>query len=235
MLVFLCSCGLPEAAADTTASAGKVTYVIEVDGRKIDTAYLYAYYQDRGAAVVVYVDGMQTCREAGFVPKTTGAVNTRLPGVYSLSYSATDLAGNELAAVTRTVHVVENKAGFLSGNYDAACSCTAAVSGSSNPTITTGNYTAVVTPGSADRRFCITTLNIGPEYVTADACLTGNYVEAGYFSPDYANLPMSGTLSATKNTFTIESKAHAYSPAVIHRCRNVYNRQLIINGQVANK
>jgi hypothetical protein len=225
MLVLLVSCEVSE--TDRTVPE-EITYAIELDESLEDTAYLHADYGNSGARVVVYVNGMPTCREAGFVPEVAGTVNTRLPGTYYLTYSATDNNGKVLPALTRTVHVVENKAGFMSGSYDVACSCTAVAVGSHNSIITAANYTAVVIPGSTNHHVRLMTLYTGCEYVIADAFLKGQHIEAGFFSPDYLGIAISGTLSDPRNTFTIESKIQAHSPATIYWCRNVYSRQLII-------
>jgi hypothetical protein len=228
-LALLTCCGMDGAGAGKTESVPEViTYTIEPGRSWEDTAYLYSDYWDPGARVVVYVNDMPTCREAGFAPEVTGSVNTRLPGTYYLTYSAADNSGKALPALTRTVHVVENKAGFLGGRYNVACSCTAVAVGAHNSIVTAGNYTAVVIPGSPDHHVRLMTLYTGSEYVIADAFLTGSRIEAGFFSPDYLNIDLSGTLSDDKNTFTIESKIQAHSPATIYWCRNVYTRQLII-------
>jgi hypothetical protein len=49
----------------------------------------------------------------------TGEVNASAPGVYMLSYSYTDTAGNVAQTVTRTVHVVDTTAPLLTLNGDA--------------------------------------------------------------------------------------------------------------------
>jgi hypothetical protein len=231
MLVLLSGCEVPEATADNTESAPEViTYALEPDRSWEDTAYLYADYWNPGARVVVYVNGMPTCREAGFVPKVAGWVNTRLPGTYYLTYNATDLNGKALTAATKTVHVIENGAGFLNGNYDVTCNCTVTAAGSPGPTLTTITYTASSTSGSRNNHFQLSLLNIGADYGVSDAVLVGDAIEAGFcFSPDYQVIYLSGALAASKNSFTMESLIFRYTPRINYRCRNIYTRQLLIN------
>ncbi len=130
--------------------------------------------------------------------------------------------------VTRTVHVVENSAGFLNGNYNVACSCTAVIAGSATTSVTADNYTASVTSGSENNSFELSMLRIGPEYVKPSSSLKGYAISMWYFNTDYhPNSSVSGTLSPTKNTFTIESKTFPYSPLMTYKCNNIYSKQLI--------
>lgn len=230
ILVLLSSCGLTEARADhALPDREEITYAIE-PGSSEDMACLYADYQDPGATIVVYVNGMRTCRDAAFVPDVYGWVNTRLPGTYSLTYTATDPSGKPVSAVTKTVHVMANSAGFLNGNYDVTCDCTVTASGSPGHTLTTVSYTAASASGSRDRQFKLSLLNIGADYGVSDAVLVGNTIGPGFcFSPDYQVTYLSGALSDAKTTFTISSLVHRYTPQTIYRCQNIYTRHLTIN------
>jgi hypothetical protein len=231
--ISLWNCEQEETKTDATAPASDtVSPVIAIIGKKIDTAYLYAAYQDQGAGVLDDKDGIRTCTDFTLGSEITGSVNTRLPGTYFLNYNASDAAGNPLATVTRTVHVVENSAGFLNGNYNVISSCTAVIAGSSNPTVTTENYTATVTSGIVNDGFELSMLKIGTEYVTHWTSLKGNAIDVRYFSLDYhQSSTASGTLSATKNTFTIESKAYLISSPLTYQCENIYTKQLIEVGR----
>ena len=84
--------------ADTIAPVitlvGEATLAVEQD----------ATYTDAGATATDTVDGSVTV-------VTTGSVDTATPGAYTLTYTATDIAGNE-ATVSRTVNVNSPKAVF---------------------------------------------------------------------------------------------------------------------------
>lgn len=68
----------------------------------------------------------------------TGVVNNDLTGIYTITYTATDGAGNSSTA-TRTVTVV-NSADFLGGNYiNAADTCSVSPPSSFNATVTPSN------------------------------------------------------------------------------------------------
>ena len=114
---------------------------------------------------------------------------------------------------------------FLNGIYNVSSVCTALIPGSSNPTVSTDNYIASVSPGSNNSRFTLSKLNVGPEYVVPLTFLRGNIIDVSFnISPvDFnQNSSASGTLSASKNTFTIETKVQKLSPAIIYVCKNIY-------------
>ena len=93
--------------ADTIAPVitlvGEATLAVEQD----------ATYTDAGATATDTVDGSVTV-------VTTGSVDTATPGAYTLTYTATDIAGNE-ATVTRIVTVNQSQAALsvatLTGNW----------------------------------------------------------------------------------------------------------------------
>jgi hypothetical protein len=199
---------------------------IVVHGKLNDTAYLYTSYKDEGATIFEDGDRTSICNFK-LVSDVSGTINTRIPGIYFINYNANDSLGKPLTTVTRTVHVVENSAGFLNGNYEVVSSCTAVVSVSHNSTVSVGNYTALITSGSTNNNFVLISLNIGPQRVIPFASLNGRSIQVDYFSPEYASGTASGTLSATKNTFTIESTFYAYTQAITYQCKNVYTKQLI--------
>jgi autotransporter-associated beta strand protein len=80
------------AQADTTAP------VISLVGASSVGVNWGSVYTDAGAAASDNVDGSVNVI-------TTGSVNTAKPGVYTLTYNASDAAGNAAAAVNRTVTV----------------------------------------------------------------------------------------------------------------------------------
>src|SRR5688572_29078772 len=95
-----------------------VTPVITINGRAMDTAYLFADYQDQGAEYILDRDGRTDCYDYKMVTEKSGTVNTRVCGTYFITYYAEDTLGNPIPPKTRTVEVVENKAAFLNGAYD---------------------------------------------------------------------------------------------------------------------
>ncbi len=202
---------------------------IVIQGNPIDTAYLYTAYTDPGAKF--FEDNHDRwINDGDFIPVTdvTGKVETNLPGTFYLKYNAKDSKGKALATVTRTVHVVENATAFLNGNYDVACTCTSVAGPIS--TTTSQNYTASVWPNPAKNYFDLMFLNIGMEKIVPATYLNGNSINVNYWSPDYDQISSaSGTLSATKNTFTIDTKFYRFTPRVTYTCRNVYTKQLVVN------
>lgn len=168
----------------------------------------------------------------------SGFVNTDLPGIYYLTYKANDSIGNPLTPVTRTVHVIVNNAGFLNGSYNVACTCNA-IPKSGQRIVSSETYTAVVMPERINNHFKLVTLNIGFEkLVPQESWLSGNKVFTSYYSRDvdYTTSGATGTLSSTKNSFTIQTLAQRYSPVTKYLCDNVYTKLLTIKpGALANK
>lgn len=201
--------------------------VIQLQGKAIDTAFLYTNYHDPGASVFEDKDGRVDCNDYILVSDVENSLNNRLPGTYYIHYNAKDSMGKKLAAVTRTVHMVENSTAFLNGNYDVVCTCTA-IAASSGPTLSTESYTAVAVPQGEKDCFELFTLKIGYEKVVSSVHLMGTKLEAGFFSTDYARVATSGTLSPSKNSFTIESTSYPFSPAITYSCKNVYTKHLLI-------
>lgn len=201
--------------------------VIVLQGKAIDTAFLYTNYHDPGASVFEDKDGRISCNEYALVSDVENTLNNRLPGTYYIHYNAKDSTGKKLAAVTRTVHMVENSTTFLNGNYDVVCTCTA-IAASSSPSISTESYTAVAVPQGAKDCFDLFTLKIGYEKVVSSVHLMGAKLEVDFFSTDYARVSTSGTLSPSKNSFTIESTSYPFSPAITYSCTNVYTKHLLI-------
>jgi len=94
--------------------------VVTLNGNSEMTVSLQGTFTDPGATADDNKDGAIT-------PTTTGSVNTNLKGVYEITYTATDAAGNS-ASVTRRVTVV-NDADGLNGSYSVAGTQTAGGSG----------------------------------------------------------------------------------------------------------
>lgn len=94
--------------------------VVTLNGNSEMTVSLQGTFTDPGATADDNKDGTIS-------PTTTGSVNTNLKGVYEITYTATDAAGNS-ASVTRRVNVV-NDADGLNGSYAVAGTQTAGGSG----------------------------------------------------------------------------------------------------------
>ncbi len=201
--------------------------ILVLEGKKNDTAYLFVPYTDEGATVNKYFNGTIRCPELVIWANVSGSVNTNMPGTYVLEYNASDSLGVPLAPISRTVQVIENSSNFLSGIYKVACTCTA-ITGSDKPIITTENYTAVVNPAKGMGHFQLVTLSIGPEHVIPQASLNGSVINVGYFGSNYTHFNALGTLSDTKNAFTIETQIQRYSPATRFLCKNVFTKLLTI-------
>ncbi|MCW3076282.1 MAG: peptidase [Bacteroidetes bacterium] len=206
-----------------------VVPTIKLNGSSVDTTYLHTPLNDKGVGVFNDRDGIVDCSDFTLITKYTGQINTHIPGTYHLHYNAMDSSGNPLTAVTRTVHVVENSANVLSGNYYVTCTCTASSAGSANFTIATENYTSTVMPGAANKEFELITLNVGDAKVVPYTSLNGSSINVGNFGlRDYhSSSSGTGTLSAAKNTFTIESIVYPFSGSVIYRCKNIFTKALI--------
>lgn len=224
-----------------------VSPVIRLVGAEVDTTYLQissstliahgvssytwlpgsssAEYDDPGVSILDEREGILHCTDIR--PEITGYVNTKSPGVYYLKYSATDKAGNKSAPITRTVHVLTNSTASLCGIYTAACTCSAFITGALKPTVTTHTYLTAVSPGVFKNSFNTGVLSIGPLDVVPSMFLTGNAISVSfYLSPaDFdCNTTTTGTLSAAKNSFTIESTVHKWSPVITYRCVNVFKK-----------
>ena len=87
---------------DTTAP------VVTLNGASAQTISLQGSYTDMGATANDDQDGAIT-------PVSSGSVNVNQTGVYTITYTATDAAGNEGSA-DRTITVV-NDAAYLIGSY----------------------------------------------------------------------------------------------------------------------
>jgi hypothetical protein len=109
-----------------TDGAGNVVQTITRTVQVVDTtAPLLTLNGDANItheAGFAYLDGNASWSDAvdgSGIIIGTGEVNASAPGVYMLSYSYTDTAGNVAQTVTRTVHVVDTTAPLLTLNGDA--------------------------------------------------------------------------------------------------------------------
>ncbi|MBA3664077.1 MAG: DUF5011 domain-containing protein [Bacteroidetes bacterium] len=193
-------------------------------GRTHDTAYLFCNYIDPGAVMLDEHTKKERCMDMKDI-EIKGEVDTRIQGAYLLSYTGKDSVGNKSAALTRTVHVVENGAGFLYGPYEVAYTCTAVIRGTFTPTITSDTYVANAKPFYRNYSFELDRMKVGPEFIKPETYLADNLINASFFSTmfDFKS-SCSGTLSAAKNSFTLETVAYQYNPAINYFCKNVYTQ-----------
>jgi hypothetical protein len=217
LVLLLYACADEKTERRQTRASDTIPAFIELMGSKIDTAYLDTYYRDPGGYAIDETESVEL--------KATGRVNTSVPGTYYLDYDYIDAAGNNATTVTRTVQVVENSAGFLNGNYTVACSCTANIAGTSNATITATHYTAAVLPYPANNRFELVQLKISSEYVIPLSFLSGNTIHLEFYRNSDALA--SGTVSSSKNSFTIETQVYENPPMVTYKCKNIYTKKLV--------
>jgi len=193
---------------------------INITGNEIDTAYLNTQYKNPGA----FVTGEGIEMDCDHYAHVTGYVNTSVPGIYLLDYDYSDAKGHNAATVTRTVCVVKNNTDFLNGFYDVASTCTAIVSGSPNPTATTNTYTATISSSPTKNGFELNALKIGTEYLIPFATLNNGVIEGWFYHRNFvtSSSVLTGTLSPSRNTFTIESSVYLYAPPLRYICKNVF-------------
>ena len=98
-----------ETATGTIRVLDTLVPVITLIGANSVTIYKGSFFTDLGATVTDNVDVTRGITGSGTV--NTGAV-----GIYTLTYTATDAAGNLAVPVTRTVNVVINPAGDEDGD-----------------------------------------------------------------------------------------------------------------------
>ncbi|MFH0864791.1 MAG: DUF5011 domain-containing protein [Bacteroidota bacterium] len=148
-------------------------------------------YTDAGATATDEVDGDLTSSIT-----TTSNVNTAQKGIYSVTYSITDVAGNTSTA-TRTVNVV-NSADFLAGGY----SVTDVVTGNNAGTL---NYNVNVSASDSinDILFIRNFGEFGSSvYIEITLSLTDSTLNIAAQSPSAMSNP--GTITGTG--FTNNSK-----------------------------
>lgn len=207
--------------------------VLQFNGAAHDTAFLFTRYTDPGVKLMDEKAGDLFIYREGKVERD-GEVNTRLPGTYTITYSARDAAGNAAIALTRTVNVVENSTTFLNGNYSVVCTCTVLPQGSNTPSLVSSRYTAAVLSSPRRDNFQISRLNLGPVNVMPGAQLNGSDISLEFYDRDLNYTDGSedvfkNTLSPSKTSFTIETKVMPWSPLVTYHCKNVYTKNMSIS------
>ncbi|WP_317899867.1 immunoglobulin-like domain-containing protein [Aurantibacillus circumpalustris] len=222
-----------------------VAPVLNLLGKEIDTTYLqissttlstngasgYTWhpgnstsnYPDPGAQVLDEINGQMRCTDLPL--EVTGVVNNKFPGRYVLYYNVKDLAGNKAATVSRTVHVLENSAAFLNGDYSVTCNCTVTTNNANTPTVTTSSYTAaVVTSAKVNNQFKVTSLKTGPEYIVPSITLVGNSLDVFYYTRNYNSKVTTTALSPDKSSFSVEIQDYFSDGSFAYTCNNVYTK-----------
>jgi hypothetical protein len=92
---------------DPTRANDAIPPVITMNGNTLVGVDLNASYADAGATATDNVDSSVTVN-------SSGTVDTATVGTYTITYSATDVAGNAAVTKTRTVVVYDSTAGFAS-------------------------------------------------------------------------------------------------------------------------
>jgi hypothetical protein len=223
--VVACKKEKQDPAPDPTPTETKDTTrpVITLKGKINDTINLGSY-TDPGATATDNKDGDITPFIA--ITYSTATMNQNATynfspkGTYYIKYDVRDAAGNR-AAVTRTIHVV-NYADFLTGTYNAVCTCTA-YPDQSSPVVTTINYTTTVTASNEyNNRFEIGILNIGGGLTVAKpntSFIGGNQISvqgvAGVEGGSFIN----------NNSFIIETERKDFDVNTEYHCHTVFTRQ----------
>jgi hypothetical protein len=120
----------------------KTAPVITVNGANPDTVFLNSQsYTDPGASATDSYDGAVSVN-------TSGSVNTNVVGSYTLTYSASDAAGNA-ASSTRTVNVVASQGGggIVGSDFSAGPAPVALADNGGAPALTdTGGSSTSIAP-----------------------------------------------------------------------------------------
>jgi len=95
------------ANTDPTRANDALGPVITLNGNALVGVALNGTYNDAGATATDNVDSSVTVN-------SSGSVDTATVGTYTITYSATDVAGNAAVTKTRTVVVYDSTAGFAS-------------------------------------------------------------------------------------------------------------------------
>ncbi|MDE1919714.1 MAG: DUF5011 domain-containing protein, partial [Patescibacteria group bacterium] len=128
--------------ASTTASTDTTPPVVTLNGSAAMQITVGDAFTDPGATATDNVDGNLTAKIV-----ETGAVNAATAGIYTLTYSATDAAGNTGSA-SRVVTVAAPSSTTSSSTTTATSTSTTSSTTTSTATSTTTTSTATSTPAS---------------------------------------------------------------------------------------
>ncbi|HEX7177031.1 MAG TPA: PxKF domain-containing protein [Pyrinomonadaceae bacterium] len=99
--------GNTASASQTITVADGAAPTIALDGANPQVVECHTSYTELGATA------SDNC-SANFAATPSGTVNVNVPGTYTITYNATDAAGNAATPVTRTVNVVDTTAPVMS-------------------------------------------------------------------------------------------------------------------------
>lgn len=201
-------------------------------GQESDSVFLFRSYNDPGLAYR-HKGSEDYTKLLPHEFETTGFVDTRIPGSYTLRYRILQ-SSNRGADFTRTVVVRENSTNFLNGHYQVSCTCTLIPNASGQPTISANSYTAIVMPGEENNTFELSNLYIGPVYVSTKATLTEDSIQLGYFSPYYHQMAFysaKGRYSRAKPGFSLHSVVQPFYPRTTFYCENHFTRKVQMQTQ----
>lgn len=174
---------------DTTAP------VITVTGTNPVTVALNGTYSDAGATATDDVDGNITV-------STTGSANPNVAGTYTISYSATDKAGNATSA-TRTVYVKVQWSGYSCADSSTNNSTIGAFAYSGNIAFGSGANQCIISNFSGTTANCIATVN--GTTVTIASQVVGSFTILGNGTINTAGnqiiLDYTATLGSTTDSF----------------------------------
>ena len=172
---------------DTTAP------VITLSGDATVSISAGSSYTDAGATATDNVDSSVTV-------STSGSVNTAVPGNYTLTYSATDAAGNQATPVTRTVTVSDTTAPLITLSGEATVSISVG-----------GSYTDAGATATDNVDGSVTVTTTG----TVDTAVPGNYTLT-YSATDAAGnqaTPVTRTVTVIVPTFSDWASGYGLSGA----------------------
>jgi hypothetical protein len=202
----------PETPVNT---ADQTAPVITLKGKKNDTISLQTTFMDAGATAIDDKDG-----DISAFIIVSGSVNTNVTGDYVKEYNVRDGAGNIAVKATRQIRV-KNDVDYLNGSYTVACNCQTIEPGVSTLQNNT-NYTAsVVASATINNSFNVSSLHNGN--TTGAFILSASALNVSGFNPPGS---ISGTVSASKTTFTMNSLTYDVSyPSRSFQCTNIYTKQ----------
>jgi hypothetical protein len=190
-ILFVLLAGLTLAAFISISSCKKddtTAPLISITGDNPASVVLGTVYSDAGATANDDEDGAVSVSTSGTVDHTTA-------GTYTITYTASDAAGNA-ATANRTVNVIIVRSTYVWAGYAADDSCT------TNSTIGAFTYSGNIAAGSAadgiiisnfsgTLQNCVATIN-GPN-ITIPSQIVGSYTMVG-----------SGTMNNKGNKITLD-------------------------------
>jgi len=187
-LLFTTSCEVDDTVAPIVTLNGNAVMTVDFGGTFTDPGATATDDNDKNVVVVV-----------------EGEVNVNAAGEYTLTYKATDDAGN-IGTATRTVYVAHRKGNIAVGTYSVTESCTGP-GGSYN----VGPYTTTITPGTANNMALIfNDFGNFASPININGNLTGNTGQTLAIPQQTLGIIIegSGTINASGTTITVNYTAN---------------------------